>query len=429
MSTFVPWKVLHFDLSEPIPALPADKNCQGIYAVFWMQDVPLGHSVISCEQLPMTPTQVQELILDSVTPAVGNHLFAHGFKSPLPDTPFEDEPCELGALLSVERPLQALQTQRQEVYQHNDSAAPSVSLVICTRDRPDDLRGCLASLRNLRRRPEQTIVVDNGSQTNETRLLVQAETGVEYVLQAQPGLSRARNAGIARSWGDIVAFTDDDVVVHPAWLDGVLQGFEDTNVMAVTGPVLPAKLETEAQVLFQLGELNCGWGYRSLLFGTDFFGHTLHNGSPVWRIGAGANMAFRRKLFEQVGVFDERLGAGASGCSEDSEMWYRVLAGGWKCLYQPSGAVFHAHRRDMDGLNHQMGQYMRGHVAALLVQWESYRHWGNIRRAYGILPLYYGKRALRRALKRPGARNETVGAEILGCIAGTQFYLRHRFMR
>jgi hypothetical protein len=84
------------------------------------------------------------------------------------------------------------------------------------------------------------------------------------------------------------------VIVHPAWLNGVLQAFEEPGVMAVTGPVLPAELETEAQFCFSKAT-QLRWGYRPLLFGADFFAYTQRNGAPVWRIGAGANIAFRRE--------------------------------------------------------------------------------------------------------------------------------------
>src|SRR5438034_287760 len=76
-------------------------------------------------------------------------------------------------------------------------------------------------------------------------------------------------------------------------------------------------------------------------------------GVPVWRIGCGANMAFRRAAFAKVGLFDTRLGAGASGCSEDSELWYRLLATGGVCHYEPSAVVYHYHRSDWSSLRRQ----------------------------------------------------------------------------
>ena len=95
-------------------------------------------------------------------------------------------------------------------------------------------------------------------------------------------------------------------------------------------------------------------GFVPLVFGQDFFTKTRPFGVPVWRIGAGASMAFRRAVFTAIGTFDERLGAGASGCSEDSELWYRLLAGGWECRYEPSAVVFHCHRSSWKALERQI---------------------------------------------------------------------------
>lgn len=93
-------------------------------------------------------------------------------------------------------------------------------------------------------------------------------------------------------------------------------------------------------------------------------------------------MAFRRQIFALVGNFDERLDMGAAGCSGDSEIWYRILAEGWMCNYEPAAVVFHYHRQELDSLKKQMYLYMRGHVMALLVQFAKYRHWGNLIRLF-----------------------------------------------
>jgi SAM-dependent methyltransferase len=159
--------------------------------------------------------------------------------------------------------------------------------------------------------------------------------------------------------------------------------------------VLAGQLETRSQVRFEFefGGFNCG--YRRNTFESFFFNSMLSRGVPVWRIGAGANMAFRREVFDQIGLFDTRLGAGASGCSEDSEFWYRMLAAGMSIVYEPRAAVWHLHRVDSAAFGKQMRQYMRGHVAALLVQFEKHRHLGNIWRLAVALPYYYCKRLVR----------------------------------
>jgi GT2 family glycosyltransferase len=214
-------------------------------------------------------------------------------------------------------------------------------------------------------------------------------------------------------------------MVHPDWISRLQQSFQDPKVMAVTGLVLAAELETEAQFIF---EKYWGFnrGYRVLTFEPEYFEKLKPWGFPAWRIGAGANMAFRRQVFKLVGDFDERLDVGAAGCSGDSEFWYRVLAEGAVCRYEPTAVVYHYHRRDMDSLKRQIYFYMRGHVAALLIQFEKYRHWGNLRRLFFALPKHYTKLFLRGLRKGFKYRYSTVFAEVSGCLSGLIFYLQNR---
>lgn len=414
-----PWKVLNLELDEGIPTLPLAPNYQGLYVVFWWHGIPLGHREICATQLPMPATQLANLALQAITPAVGCHLLEHGFKGSLPVVSknlAQDMPPDFYALMMLERPLERLQERQSQ------PAKDSVSVVICTRDRPEQLALCLRSLQNLSYPPHEIWVVDNAPNSDTTRQLIAQMPGIQYVLEPRPGLSMARNTGIRHSTGDLIAFTDDDVLVHPEWITRLQQGFQDLRVMAVTGLMLPAELETEAQLIFQGGSGGPGWRYQPLTFDTQFFEDMKPRGVPVWRIGAGANMAFRRKAFELVGNFDERLGAGAAGCSEDSELWYRVLAESWLCRYEPTAVVFHYHRRDLVSLKQQMYQYMRGHVAALLIQFARYKHWGNLRRLFVALPRYYFRRFLSGLLKGLRSSNRTLLAEVLGCFSGVQFY-------
>src|SRR5690606_24220581 len=149
---------------------------------------------------------------------------------------------------------------------------------------------------------------------------------------------------------------DDDVEVHPQWTRRLRRGFADPGVKAVTGLVLPAELETPSQVQFEK-YWSFHRGYIPRLYDAAFFERHRRWGVPAWEVGAGANMAFRRQVFEKVGLFDERLDAGAAGCSGDSEMWYRVLAEGHMCRYEPTAVVYHYHRREDEALKKQLRAY------------------------------------------------------------------------
>lgn len=302
------------------------------------------------------------------------------------------------------------------------SDARTASVVICTRDRPDELRRCLASFAEQRRKPDQIVVVDNASRDDRTRAVALA-AGVDYVREDRPGLDIARNTGALHATGDIVAYTDDDTVLHEQWLARLVAAFDEEDIMAVTGLVLPAELETHAQQMF---EWNWGFGrgFDRIEFDRAFFERTTRLGCPVWWIGAGANMAFRGKVFTEVGLFDERLDVGAAGCSGDSEYWYRILAAGWRCRYEPTAVLFHYHRRSFDALAGQIYHYMRGHLAALLVQYERTGHIGNLRRAFLTLPILYARRAMGRIIHGKRDYNCLIGSEIRGAIAGVYFYLR-----
>ena len=421
MSIFAPWKVLHIDLSDGIPALPCEPDYQVLYVVFWWHSLPLGHQEISTTQLPMPATQLANLVLQTITPAVGDRLLEIGFKAPLLEFPkhhMQNISPDFHALMALEQPLAKLQERRTQ------PSGGSISVIVCTRERPEQLARCLLTLQNLSQPPQEILVVDNAPTSVATRQLVSQMPGIRYVLEPRPGLSVARNTGIYHSTGDIIAFTDDDVEVHPQWLTHLQQSFDHPKVMVVTGLVLPAELETEAQLIFEKGFGYFNKGYCAKTFDSQFFEQMKPLGVPAWEVGAGANMAIRRQAFDLVGTFDERLGAGAAGCSEDSEFWYRVLAEGWCCCYEPTAVVYHYHRRDLDSLRQQIYQYMRGYVTSLLVQFARYKHWGNLRRLFASLPIYYISRFFYGNLKGFKSFKRMLLAGISGSFSGFKFYLQ-----
>jgi GT2 family glycosyltransferase len=300
-------------------------------------------------------------------------------------------------------------------------SASETSVVICTRERPQQLKACLESLARQNVKPREILVVDNAPTSDATRRVVDGMPGIRYLLEPRIGGSFARNTGIRSSSGRILAFTDDDIIVHPRWITRLVAGFRDPRVMAVTGLSLPAELETEAQLLFEK-HWSFARGFSPRTFGGEFFHRTRRYGCPVWQIGGAGNLAVRREAFSLLGGFDERLGPGAAGCSEDSELFYRIVAAGWHCCYEPSAVVFHHHRRDQASLNRQLFYYMRGHVTALLVQFEKHRRIGNLRRLLFTLPQQYVKAVIYTLRHHSEPWQRTLKSEICGCLSGIVYY-------
>ena len=418
---FIPAKIINLDLAEGLSSPLLASEGSAAYVVFWWRGIPLGHQHIPRDLMPLSPTQLYNLAFQTITLTVGAYVIERGFEPPLPGYQTSqtaiDSP-DLNELLTLVKPLQTLE---QKCQMHLNAA---VSVIICTRDRPESLERCLRSLLDCSPRAEEILVVDNCPSSDLTRQLIEQYPQVRYVLESTPGLDFARNTGIRHSRGKFVAFIDDDVTVHRDWVARLATCFSDSNVMAVTGLVLAAELETEAQWLF---EKYWGFnrGYSILTYDTRYFEKLKPWGVPTWNIGAGANMAFRREVFDQVGYFDVRLDVGAAGCSGDSELWYRLLASGLTCRYEPKAVACHYHRKEMRDLKKQLYYYMRGHTTALLIQYAKHKHWGNLLRLFILHPLYYVKLLARGILGGFHGRYRFIQAEWAGCASGLFFFLRN----
>ena len=418
MSDARPWAIRHLDLDEPLPEMPRTLGHAGLTVVLWLSGVPLGRLDYLAEELPLAATALAAAVPHAIAGAAGDRVFGRGFEGPLPlRRPAPPAEPDLHAILTCPALLPAL--KQALALPAPETAAERLSVVICTADRPGQLDRCLASLEPNLPWIGEVIVVDNGARPEPTREVVARHAFTRYVAEPRRGLSIARNTGLAQARHEIVAFTDDDVAVHRDWAARLLAGFATPETMCVTGLVLPVELETEAQVVFERELGGFGQGLRRIAYDPGFFARMMRYGAPVWRIGAGANMALRRRAVELVGGFDPRLGAGAAGCSEDSEFWYRLLAAGWTCRYEPASVVFHEHRREWQALRRQMHAYMRGHVAALLVQYGRHGHAGNLRRLALSLPRYYLRQlAVAAKYRRFSGRFRLLGAELSGVLAG-----------
>ena len=192
-------------------------------------------------------------------------------------------------------------------------SGPDVAVIICTRNRAEHLAEMLPSLAKLYIPAGLTvdaIIVDNGS-TDATQAVIAEITRscgwVRSVIEEKPGLSNARNAGIKATSAPIVLFTDDDVRIPNDWLSGMVQMFSDPDTNIIQGHVVLAE-----SVVMPWME----WAHRAGL--AEFTGDEA-------KTVIGANFGFRRMVWDAVGGFDTRFGAGTTiSFGEDTLFGHQV---------------------------------------------------------------------------------------------------------
>ncbi len=168
------------------------------------------------------------------------------------------------------------------------------------------------------------VVVVDQSVNGATEALLAPLHGVRY-LRSEPGLSRARNVAIEASTTPLIAFCDDDVEVGATWFDEVLRLFDEhPRAGAVCGPVRTQ----EGRELPGVAPAEYRWP------------------AHPFRLGTGANVAVRRSALDQIGVFDEELGAGARfHAAEETDLLYRIQRAGWTILYSQGLEIVHFEQR------------------------------------------------------------------------------------
>jgi glycosyltransferase involved in cell wall biosynthesis len=411
MPSFHSYIIHHLQLDSIQQFTPAKENQ---YIVIWFEKIPLGHVWLELNKLLQHETFLS-YIQKAIYPAVEYYMHYSAnteWKNFLAENNF----IQLSAALN-----EAVHQFKTKLNQNN---IEKVSVVICTRNRSQALQQCLKSLIEINDENSEIIVVDNASDNNETKIVAQQFSNVKYIYEERKGLDIARNTGAKHAAYNLIAYTDDDVKIPVNWISNIRTCFNDPLTMAVTGLVIPTEINTQSQFIFEK-EWSFNKGFLPVAFDHAYFLKHKKEGVPVWDIGAGANMAFRREAFNIAGLFDERLDVGAAGCSGDSEMWYRILAEGWNCNYFPHLYVFHQHRKTLKELRIQLFNYMKGHVCALLVQHEKYHHTGNLNRIKKDLPSYYFKRIKNHITKFLKGEFSSLFTEIKGSIAGWKYYKKH----
>ena len=292
---------------------------------------------------------------------------------------------------------------------------PSCSVVICTRNRPDELNRCLEAVSRLDYPRFNTLVVDNAPSSDLARQ-VAARWGAAYLLEPKAGLSRARNAGARSCATEIVAYLDDDCVAEREWLARLAVEFRDPTVMAVTGPVMPLEKGRPGE---DRAILACHAPSRQW--------ERLDRQNPYWfeiasfgGMGLGGNMALRRRAFEFWAGFDERLGRGAviSGC-EEHFAFAQLVENGYAIIFTPGAVVRHPRPATAEDLKIvQRRDYPSGAAYAVLLLVESRHRWKILK--YLLL----GQLGIHRGWQGPSKPLAPRWRIVLACLPAPFLYLR-----
>ena len=273
-----------------------------------------------------------------------------------------------------------------------------ISLIVCTRDRCRKLACHLESLRRITfDRPWEIIIVDNGS-VDPTAIVVRefvrnAPVPVTCLFNPTPGKSNSLNQALGIAKGQIIAFTDDDCYPAQDFLSQAWSAFRDPSVGYITGRIM---LHDPTDVPETINESTTPLTFSGRQY--------LYPGTVM-----GANMAFRRRVLNDIGGFDPLFGPGAPLCStEDLDLGSRASARGWIGQYHPEVLVRHHHGRKASDLARMAKSYSIGtgaYYMKLLVKGREFRWFAQgiyelRRRVKWFGGLASGKRFFGKALAR-----------------------------
>ena len=225
----------------------------------------------------------------------------------------------------------------------SDTKKCTVSVIVCTYNRAQSLRAALVSLNDMFVPADldwEILIVDNNS-TDDTRGVTarfkqSTQINVRYVFESCQGLTHARNAGVKAATGDLLFFIDDDVEVTSNWLTEMKSAFDRYPVIGVGGKV-PLKENLQKPSWWMpdydgaLGKFDAG---DKVILSDD---------SYTSIIGIGANLGFKRFVFEKYGLFHSNLGRkkGTLSMGEDVEFVQRIKSSEELTMYYPGAVVYH----------------------------------------------------------------------------------------
>jgi GT2 family glycosyltransferase len=229
---------------------------------------------------------------------------------------------------------------------------PLTSLIVCSRNRPRMLLETIESVLQGTDLPAELIVIDQSAERHPvlSGLVADARCRLRYIWSDSVGLSRARNLGLAAASHPIVAFIDDDMRVAQEWYAALIRALVQAGPSTVvTGRVLAGPPEVAHSFASSLHESEQP---------------VVHEGRVDKDVLAGGHCAMYRAVFDAIGTFDERLGAGAEfPAAEDNDFGFRLLEAGYRTAYAPEAIVYHRSWRGRDGYVPVYWNYGRGQGA------------------------------------------------------------------
>src|SRR5690349_769068 len=214
---------------------------------------------------------------------------------------------------------------------------PHVSAIICTRNRGDQIGQAVSSVLANDYANFELTVIDQSTSDATARVLeplAATEPRLRYHHVDETGLSRAYNRAIRETSGEIMAFTDDDCIVPSDWISGIVRAFQsDPEGDLLYGRVVAASSHN---------------GDANLTPSLDIEAPGRLSRTDGFRVfGMGANFDARRRLFDDIGGFDEILGGGGPlKSSQDFDLAYRAYRAGSVILLRPEVALAHDGKRE-----------------------------------------------------------------------------------
>ncbi len=336
--------------------------------------------------------------------------------------------------VSAERLRQAIEdlTPTTTTLPHRSVSRPAGTVVVTTCNSPTSLIRTIDSIVPGLAVDDRVLVVENRPDGSVVKAALHEAFGgdprIGYIEERRPGLGRARNAALAVCQTEFIAFTDDDVIVDPAWSQCLFDTlWSDAATAVVTGLIVPLSLETPSQItLEEFAGFAKGFERRR-------FDMADRPKDPLFpfaagQFGSGANIACRVSMLRGIGGYDDALGTGTPARGgEDLDLFTRALLAGHALIYEPAAFVWHEHPDTPRRLRRQTFAYGAALSATITKQLVVGQHRRELlRRVPAGLRYLASPDSVKNERKSASYPRHLTVLELAGMLVGPVGYLRSR---